>query len=424
VRIFLISLGRAALMTAILVSGCHRSGSEFTMARLHEEIRDLEIQTTVDFLSDMYPSYEEWLILPGTEAPDSWNDSLSVWFESYRIVSPDTLKSSDWTRFLRQPGRAEFLSVLGYLEKPRDITPCGFRGFLVRFRVMGVESTALLVDRTTMRWLAWLEDTALMHGDWGYTQDMDSVSSHIAHYLASKKYDAELRSVRSELPDLYHDPPPVFIDPEELFRLALRHAQPAIEDVHDGIVNSPSLEMRNRIMNRPALPELSLLEPELLQERLHAMQVMGWPCFHLSFSTIRNLVPGTYIWAEGPYDQLWAVPVETRPGSPGNLRTIGPSALFFGRNLSGAGMMLVAESGAISRIVEINTYPFEYGLSIYSQKSIGIAENAGDVLFSRMGFLLSIIPDSSEGMNLPRLRTLPEENPAVHAWRIRAADHR
>ncbi len=73
--------------------------------------------------------------------------------------------------------------------------------------------------------------------------------------------------------------------------------------------------------------------------------------------------------------------------------------------------MRLEQVDGITRVVEACAYPWEYGFSPYSNESLGLAEDAGELLFSMVGSLLEILPGPEEGVSWPALRLLPVDCP-------------
>ncbi len=397
----------------IVQSSCHRAGG-LTLAQLEAQLKDMEAQAVGEALRDLFPASEGWVVLPEAPKPHSWPDSLRFWLEAPRVVCHDSLPPDAWTRFLGRPGQVEFVDVTGYLATPRNQTPMGFRGFVVQFKVKGIESTALLVGSTGMRWLVWLEYASGFPGTVMYPGELDSLGLAVSGWLASQPEERETMSLPvgffSEV-GLFPPCPATCVDQNTLYETALRHSMTGGAGM-EGL--RPDLEAGQRIIREAPSSLLQHQEPFLLQRRLEMMENAGWPGFHLSYAAVRGLESGIYLWAAGPFGQVRAMAIERADSLPESALSIGPSVLFYGRPLRGVGTFSIESGPSGSYGREIDAFPWEYGLSPYVEGSLQMFH--GEIFFSRIGWILGFSPGPREGYSWPHLRTLPGENPSLSLW--------
>ena len=113
----------------------------------------------------------------------------------------------------------------------------------------------------------------------------------------------------------------------------------------------------------------------------------------------------------GPYGQVRAVGVERKPEIYELSDDVGPSVLFFGRPVFGAGLLTIVNDEGHGRVDNANAFSREYGLSLYSRESIVTARHSGSEVFLRIGYLLDVLPGPRESEPWPALRTLPTDLP-------------
>lgn len=402
------------LICVMLVqSSCHRAGG-LNLAQLEAQLKAMEAQAVGEALRDLFPASEGWVVLPGVPIPHSWPDSLRFWLEAPRVVCHDSLPPDAWTRFLGRPGQMEFLDVTGYLATPRSQTPMGFRGLVIQFKAKGIESAALLVGSTGMRWLGWLEYVSGLSGIAVSSGELDGLSMTVSGWLASQPEERESMSLPagffSEV-GLFPPCPVMCVDRNTLYETALRHSMAGGAGM-EGL--RPDLEAGQRIIREAPRSLLRHQEPFLLQRRLEMMENAGWPGFHLSYAVVRGLESGIYLWAAGPFGQVRAMAIERADSLSENVSSIGPSVLFYGRPLRGVGTFSIeaGPSGSYGR--EIDAFPWEYGLSPYAEESLQMAH--GEMFFGRIGWILELFPGPREGYSWPHLHTLPGENPSLSVW--------
>jgi hypothetical protein len=313
------------------------------------------------------------------------------------------------------PGEIEFESVVGYMASPRMLTPAGFTGFLVTFRVRGISAAAVVLDGVQMRWLLWWEEACNRSTEDSLSiASIDSIGLIIAHWLGP---EASLRhgpgrcdSVLSDL-SFYPVIPPRELEPTLLWERAQRHAKPKLKNLGDDFAVVPDIISGPQIIAAAPLVPLENQEPFLVQRRLAAADRREWPGFPLTKNTIQFLSPGEYIWAAGPYGQTRAFGVERESGVDTAYDDFGPSVLFFGRPVRGAGLMTVVDEVGNRRVSTANAFPWEYGLSLFSRESLATASRSGEELFPRIGHLIDVLPGPREGEPWPAVRTLPNDAP-------------
>jgi hypothetical protein len=374
----------------------------------------MEERIIVDTLKGLFPAREGWIILPGVKPTAPIPDSLHVWFESPRIVQPDTLEPGIWARFLTKPGEVRFDAVSGYLRSPRSSTPAGFMGLLVTFQVQGINAAAIVLNGTQMRWLAWWEHAQASVEDSLHEARIDSIGLMISRWLGTEQRNrhgaVECDSILSRL-GFFPPIPRHEIEPAVLWEHAQSHAKPQLKGLGDQYVVIPDIITGPQI--RAAVPRTVLenQEPFLLQRRLDVAERAGWPGFNVVKNDVRLLSTGEYIWVAGPYGQVRAVGVERGSETPELTVGIGPSILFFGRPVFGAGLLVVVDDDGDGRVDEASAFPQEYGMSPYSRESLITARRSGEELFLRIGYLLDTLPGPRESERWPALQTLPASSP-------------
>jgi hypothetical protein len=294
------------------------------------------------------------------------------------------------------------------------VTPTGFGGFFVSFSVRGIDAVVLLLDGRQMRWLAWWENAFLSTFGTTTFAAVENAGLEIAHWLERDRDDRRGAPHDIELPPSIRFYPPVpepVVELPVLWRHAHANARPRVEGIKGDFVIAPDIITGPRIVAAAPKEPLVLQEPFLLQRRLDAAEGCGWPGFAFSKSEASRLRPGEYVWATGPYGQLRIAPFERVRGGSSTFADFGPSVLFFGRSVSGAGFFSVTELEGESRIDTVNAYAGEYALSVLRSESTALARESGRILFPRVGHLLPHLPGPREGLPWPVLRTLPHHVP-------------
>ncbi|MCU0613215.1 MAG: hypothetical protein MUE60_15700 [Candidatus Eisenbacteria bacterium] len=393
----------AACLLAVVTVACH-PGRGMRLDEIDAEIHAMERRTVERTLQTLFPDDEGWIILPGIDA-DGFPAGLAPWLSAYRVVSPDSLPRDSWYRFLRGGPSVELMEVTGALSDYQRVRPVGFRGALVRFTTGGAESAILLVDPRGMRWVAWFEHAAAVMGE-TMPEELDSLGADVAEYLDGGGLPPPGGDCVPEPAWFYPPPPPVVEPPAHVWDRAIRGATPKIEGLAASDFERPDITAGRRIVFSAPPDPLANDEPFLLQRRLDNSQAPSIDNLRMSFP---DLPPGEYIWAVSELGQARAVAVPAGWEQNGEgPRCTGPSVLFYGRPVLGAGGLRIAEDGS----VEADAFSGEYGFSPWSSRSIDAARRCGAHAFPRLGRLLAVLPGPEQGAAWPALHTLPSGPPS------------
>ncbi|MBN1423901.1 hypothetical protein JXA88_05025 [Candidatus Fermentibacteria bacterium] len=387
-----------AAMLGTVAMACH-GGRGVTLGQIEAELAAMERRAVERTLMSLFADEEGWLVLPGVGS--GIGSPPKDFLGAYRVVAPDSLPNDAWNRFLRSFPSVELLEVSGSSVSPQRTRPVGFRGMSVRFLASGVESVALLLDPAGMRWVAWYEMAHAACGN-AHPAALDSLGLEVAWYLAGGGVPSDHHDVPPEA--LFYPPvPEPAVEPELMWEAALEASTLQLKGLPGELPITPDVALGRRIVfGAPGDPLLNQ-EPFLLQRRLDALSSRR---VVISRARPLTLDPGTYLWAVSTMGQARVVSARSEAGRAG---CPGPSAVFFGRPLMGAGTIRVHESG-----MEADAFPGEYGLSPFSPGCIEAAGQSG-LLFFRLGHLLAMLPGPDDGATWPALRTLPSQPPC--GWR-------